>query len=239
MIQGQHLRANLIARIIPVQRARFHAAAAALIVFHQPVIFCELLAVLDHRRARRGEERDRKRLRAIPLQRPGVIARTGLPGNVGMIVVGEVDRGDFAGIQSGVIVQRLHQLCVDASSPQVIEAQLIQLVVPIAGGAGDVDDVRSRQIDVLQRQRKVLASLAAVMVLNIFQQLRQAARIVLDVEVDRIVEADAVDVEIVDPVEAHIADEFLRAAAVIIEIEQAGKTAAKSTDVRTILRILV
>ncbi len=77
------------------------------------------------------------------------------------------------------------------------------------------------------------------MFLNIFQQLRQAARVVLDVEVDRVVEADAVDVEVVDPVEADIANELLGAAVVIIEIEQAGETSAKGADVRTGLGILV
>jgi len=79
----------------------------------------------------------------------------------------------------------------------------------------------------LQRQREVLAALAGVMFLNVFQQLRQAARIVLDVEIDRIVEADAVDVEVVDPVAAGIVNEFLGAAIVIIEIEQAGEASPK------------
>ena len=68
-----------------------------MVVFGDEVLLAELLTVADQRDGGGGEERDRERLGLPPVpglvgsHRADVVARTCLPGRVGVIVVGQVE----------------------------------------------------------------------------------------------------------------------------------------------------
>ena len=101
------------------------------------MILSELLPVLDHGHGAGSHHGNGIRLGAIGLKRPLVITRPGLPIDMGMIVVSQVDRGNLACIGEVLFrVKRVEELRLDAAVPESIEGARIQGIVPVAGGLG-------------------------------------------------------------------------------------------------------
>jgi len=57
----------------------------------------EFLTIFDQDCAWRGQHGDSVRLAAVPFQGPGIVTGAGLPGDIGVIVVAEVNCRCFAG----------------------------------------------------------------------------------------------------------------------------------------------
>ena len=91
-VEPQEPAANGVVGLLPAQGSGQHPASGSVVVLGDPVVLTELLAVLDHRRGRGGEQRDGPGLGLDPPHGAGVVPGPGLPRHVGVIVVAEVDR---------------------------------------------------------------------------------------------------------------------------------------------------
>jgi hypothetical protein len=136
-------------------------------------------------------------------------------------------------------IERTHDPRIDATAPKVIEAALVKLVVPVARRTRLVGNARRAHVEVLEREREIVLSAVGNVFSDLPQQLREAAILVGDEEICCIVEANAVNAELVDPVEAYVADEFACASVVKVEIRKPGELTAEAADVRARIGILV
>ncbi len=155
-----------------------------------------------------------------------------------MVVVSDIDgRHLLVTGQKPVIVQGIQKSAVDSTRPQIVEATLVQGVVPVARGVRVVGDPGRRDIEVLERQGEILLALRVHEGLDVRQQLRDSLVVTGAMVIHRIVEPNPVDLERIDPIQAYIANEIARALVVEIEVLQAGESTCEGARVRAVLLI--
>src|SRR6266498_4110183 len=137
-----------------------------------------------------------------------------------------------------VAVERCHDPRVDLSSPEVVEAALPEFIIRVTCGTNIVRDLGGVLPQVLDDKGEVLPMLIA-MLTNIGHQPGQATGLGGNIEVDRVVKSDSIDLEGVHPVEAHVADKLLCTSLVEIEILQPRKCAAKAAYIGARIGILI
>jgi len=242
-VERQQAGPDGVVAVTPVQRPGRDPARSAAVVLGDEVVRRELLPVRDERRPRREQDRDRVGLHPVPRDRSLVVAGPGLEGDARMIVVGEVGRGDLAGAgQVGLRIEGGHRARRKGPAPEPAEAVLVEAVPPVARRRDAVGEGRRPEIQVLDGLRELRplprAQRRGVRGDRRRQVLDAAGRSRLD-HVDGVVVADAVDAELVHPVEADVLDELLRAGVVVVEIEQPGKPATEGADVGAVRAVQV
>src|ERR1051326_9285028 len=89
-VEARHRQADAITGKLPADGPRTHAPTGASVVLRNPVVLRELLTGMQHGYAWSGEQRDGIGLGTVPLEATDVVTRAALPGDVGVVVVGQV-----------------------------------------------------------------------------------------------------------------------------------------------------